>query len=507
MRKGNAFDSTESKIIKKTNELYITNRKKYLVLDKEGNYKTIESKLPLNDGHIKQHLKGTQTIGVFSGKEISKFVCFDIDMVDVTNPNKVKWIYYLLTQCLVELGVNKEYIHVAYSGNKGLHVLLFVENGTLLENFKSLFIETMELLQGKLDSSILSKLNTHNELTLEIKDLCNIEFRPSESQGVKLELGVNFRNANSKLNHCVFLDKETLSTLPREYLLSIKPMPKDEFADVVDSVNDKYIEVKIQKEKELIKTLKEPSSHKINKDENETIQDVVNLLQNGLYTSGSRHNSTLKIATYFRYMGLRLEECIEALKEWMANQDTKYYNSPLDEALNECERLGKIVYDREYSLVGRVSNLKVHKSELQKVINIKEKNTKVIYFAMLLHSKRYALKNGVFYMTYRQIEEMCGIKIEGAMNNIKALEELGLVEIIDRNIKQDNTYIKKPNKYKMNIDDIVSDESVIEIDNSSVTLNGLTTYYTAISKLFNKKELTHLPRFQRTEINKYRKIS
>jgi hypothetical protein len=38
---------------------------------------------------------------------------------------------------------------------------------------------------------------------------------------------------------------------------------------------------------------------------------------------------------------------------------------------------------------------------------------------MLLHSKRYSLKNGVFYMTYNQIEEMTGLSRKAATNQIE----------------------------------------------------------------------------------------
>jgi hypothetical protein len=393
----------ESAIIDKINELYITNRKMFLTLNKNGKYSNVNY-IKLNDEMILRHIRGIETIGVFAGNEVSKFICFDLDMVD---KSKMNWVCNLLLETLSEIGFNNKYVNVASSGNKGMHVLLFVENGTSLKHFKYLFIEVMKLIQDKINTK--TKLFHENELVLEITDICNIEFRPTSTQGVKIELGNNFKNTDSKTNTCWFLDKETFKPIKtKEFILDISPMPRDAFLNLIEELHDTY-DKEIHIHKELIKqNISEPYSHKINKDENETIEHIVSLIENGLYMSGTRHNSVLKIAKYFRYIGLELDECIGELQKWMTKQDKKYYSAPLEEALSECERISKIVYEREYSLVGHVDNLQIYKNEMKEIIKIKEKNTKIIFFAMLLHSKRYALKNGVFYMTYNQIEEMTG---------------------------------------------------------------------------------------------------
>lgn len=337
----------EQPIIDKINELYITNRKTFLKLNKDGKYSSV-SYSPLHDGLIERHIRGIETIGVFAGKEISKFICFDIDMID---KSKLNWVYHLLMESISNIGVNNNYIHVALSGNKGLHVLLFVQDGTSLKHFKYLFEEVMKIIQLKINNQIQTKIFNDNELKLEIENICNIEFRPSFTQGVKLELGINFKNTNKKTNECLFVDKDILKPKSKDYILDIKPMPKDEFLDLMDSLYDTYAN-EIEVNMNLIKQeITEPYSHKINKDEPETIEYIVNLIQNGLYMSGTRHHSVLKIAKYFRYMGLELDECIEKLSKWMRNQDKKFYSSTIEEALSECERISRIVYEKEYSLV------------------------------------------------------------------------------------------------------------------------------------------------------------
>lgn len=504
-----AFDtSLESEIITKINELYITNRKKYLKLNKNGVYQTVN--YTLHDGIIEKHLQGIHTIGIFSGRELSKFICFDIDMSD---KSKTKWVYYLLMDSLYNIGIDDKYIHVANSGNKGLHILIYVQDGYSLKHFKELFIHVMECIQSKVDISIPTLLHSANELKLQIGDICFIEYRPNHTQGVKLELGINFKNENNKTNKCWFVDKYTLESIKNnEYILSIDPIAKEEFTLIMERLSDntKIIECdSLHEQVGLIKqTITEPHSHKINKDENETITHIVDLINNGLSMTGTRHNSVLKIAKYFRYMGLELEETIHNLCDWMTRQDEKLYSASLEEAISECVRLVKVVYEKEYSLVGHVENLRIYKSEMKAIVGIKEKYDKVLLYTMLLHSKRYALKNGVFYMTYAQMTEMCGISDEGANNIIKRLKDMGFIEVVERNIKIEHTNRCKPNKYRitLNVEVLLEeDEIILEVDNKLKQNNYDKLYYQTVIKMFANKELKHLPTRQYNEFTKLRK--
>jgi hypothetical protein len=506
----NKMDSVlEEKIVKKINELYITNRKKYLILNKKensGKYVKIfegqDKYVPLNDSLIRKHLRGKQTIGVFSGKNVSKFLCFDLDIVD--DKKKLKWTYYLLTECLNELGIKNEHIHVASSGFKGYHILIYIENGTSLNLLISLFNATMKKIKSKLNDDILFTPYSNKEHYGEF-EFGKIEMRCTYTQGVKIELGINFNNPDKKKNKCVFLENDTLEPIHDDgYILWINPMGKDEFIEIMDNINkkelvdDEIIEIK--------SNLQEPHSHKVNKDEDITISHIVDLINNGLHIPGTRHNSCLKIAKYLRYSGYELEGCIERLKEWMTWQDKKYYRTSLEDSLLECERISRIVYEKEYQLIGNVEDIKIYKSELKEIIKIKSKYDKLLLHAMLIHSKRYALKSGVFYMTYKQMEEMSGIGIDGSMASIQRLEDAGVLTVVSRNVRQENNYKHLPNKYKININIVENDEVVLEIDNSSIAIYNNELYYRGMIKAFTKEELKHLPNRQYREFNKLRNV-
>jgi hypothetical protein len=504
----NQMDSVlEDKLVKKINELYITNRKKYLILNKKensGKYIEInegqERYVPLNDSLIRKHLRGKHTIGVFSGKNISKFLCFDLD---ITDKQKLKWTYYLLVECLNELGIKNEHIHVATSGNKGCHLLIFIENGASLNLLISLFNATMYKIKSKINDDIPFTSHSNKEHYGEF-EFGKIEMRCTYTQGVKVELGINFNNPDKKTNKCVFLENDNLEPIHDDgYILWIDPMNKDEFIEIMDNIIEKeLVDGEIV---EIKSNLQEPHSHKINKDEDVTISHIIDLINNGLHISGTRHNSCLKIAKYFRYSGYELEDCIDKLKEWLMWQSKRYFNTPLNEALSECERISKIVYEKEYQLFGNVEDIKIYKSELKEIIKIENKYDKILLHAMLIHSKRYALKNGVFYMTYKQMKEMCGIGMDGSMASIERLEAIGLIEVVSRNVRQDNNHKHLPNNYKVNIN-VEEDEVVLEINNTSNTLSDNKLYYKSVIKAFTNEELKHLPVRQFKELRKYRNM-
>lgn len=507
----------EDKIIEQINKLYITTRKKYLIMNKTtinvddnktttGKYYEIrhgqDNFVPLNDYHIRNHIRGKSTIGVFSGENISKFLCFDLDFKD---KQKLKWVYYLLVDSLNELGINDNHIHTATSGNKGMHVNIFIEDGTNLSNLILLFNSTMNTIKGKLSNDIKFNSYSSNEHYGEF-DFGQIEMRCTSTQGVKIELGRNFFNPDFSTNKCLFLDNETLESHDIEYILTIDPINKDEFTYIIEELKD---EVYINNDVTLIKeSITEPSYMKINKDESETIDYIKNLLINGLYMEGTRHNSCLKIAKYFRYMGMSEEECVVNLQDWMSKQDKKYYSSTIEYALSECERISKIVYEKEYSLFGHVENIKIYKSEIAKIVEVTSKYDKLLLYSMLIHSKRYALKNGVFYMTYDQIRELSGIGIDGALSSIERLEEYGVLEVVSRNVKSEFGYKRKPNKYKLLLDvELNEDEIILEIDNTSESINCNELYLKSITSIFTNKDLKKvLPDTQYREMSKYRKL-
>ena len=88
-----------NKIIKKLNELYVLKRSKLLIMNKDGNYFTLEKqnkddkRNQIADWRISEHLNGNTTLGVFAGSIFTKFICFDVDIKDI---ELAKWAVYKL---------------------------------------------------------------------------------------------------------------------------------------------------------------------------------------------------------------------------------------------------------------------------------------------------------------------------------------------------------------------------------------------------------------------------
>jgi len=261
------------------------------IYDKEVKAK---GNLPLVDGLLKQHLEGKKTIGVFGGKQYCKFILFDIDVPYTDKPDieSARWITYKIINTLIELGIDEKYINVNYSGNKGYHVVVFFNeqiNIDLLKTFRSTVLnygELNNLEHGNVD-----------------------ELKGTDGHGVKLPLGFNYRSKDIINNKCVYVDKWNLSNiLDDNYILSIQKMDKEDFYNIINKQKDTGItKNKINKLEKAIGNYKPLFIYKENVDEDATVEKCEKLEVEGLKMQGSRHNSLLLLARYYKHIGLSEE--------------------------------------------------------------------------------------------------------------------------------------------------------------------------------------------------------
>lgn len=118
--------ATNNELVKFLSELFIGYRKSHIEQQSDGTYHFID-KCSLHDNyHIKQHILGNKTVGVFSGADVgSKYICFDVD----TKARSILDTRALIYTLVSEFNIHYDYIPVAYSGNKGYHVYLLFEIG------------------------------------------------------------------------------------------------------------------------------------------------------------------------------------------------------------------------------------------------------------------------------------------------------------------------------------------------------------------------------------------
>jgi DNA-binding MarR family transcriptional regulator len=485
-------NKSNEEIIKKINELYILNRWKYLILNKEGEYRTNiyqknnpkDGTQPLTDWRIDFHLQGKQTIGVFAGKknniEISKFICFDIDLQDKTlshkqNKELSKWCVYKIFNELQNCGISEEFINISFSGKKGYHIELFFDM--------------------PIEVSILKKFYNYilNQISLNQNE---VEFRPTYNQGVKIPLGLNFKNTEMfEDNKCWYVTYENgLKPIKKtKYILNIKQLDNIYFRLLMDKIFDNNEETNNNiSDYSYIKINHKPlKSYKENIDKDITIESIEKLEKMGLTTYGTRHNSILKLSKYYRYLGLTKEDAMLELKQWMSSQDKRLYSTSWDECIKEIERIVSITYNNEYQLVTTIKDINIYYEEMKQILNLKNKNEKLLMYSFLIHGKRYANKYGVFYFPYSLIEKTTGLTDKTITKLINALEEDNYIEILSRNqnsIKNGVFVGKETNKYKIKIE-IISDEDFYTIHENDVIID---TFNRCIVKWFDKKEIKDL---------------
>jgi hypothetical protein len=429
----------EKEIIQKINDLYILYRKKWLKFDETG-YSTISS--IITDYHVKNHLQGYYTLGVFAGEIFTKFICFDVDVKD---PQMAKWTVYKLVNTLQEIGIPGEYIYISTSGNKGFHVEIFFNKPVFNTDIKQFY---------------LMVLNYAELLNI---DYGKVELRPTHTQGVKIPLGKHFTTNRI----CWYVDYDT-GLKPIEdynYILCIQQMDTEFFYNILNKTKDS-IDITEQQALEyenIVARHKPLKIYQENIDPDVTIETIENLIKTGLKMQGTRHNALLKIAKYNKYIGLSADDNKQFLIDWMEKQDKRTYTTKWEDVLKDIDLIIQYTYERNYSLTIRQSNITISANEIEEILKIKGKNHKLVLYALLVHSKRYANKDDIFYISYKQIEETTGLSQRNIIRIIKDLEINKYIQVF-RNISGDNKLIKDTNRYKINLlyDKLYNPENVNE---------------------------------------------
>lgn len=484
-------------IAKKLADLYVTYRKKYIVQyynneKKDITYKEVKAVKGFKDSLLLKHIRQETTIGIFSGAYITSFMCFD---VDIPNVNMAKWAVYKLVHTLQEIGIPGEYIYISESGSKGYHVELFFDNPVQNSDVHKLYMMV---------------LNAADLLNINYGD---IELRPFETKtgttlGMKLPLGVNQKTGNT----CWFCSFENSLQPIKDYnyILSIKQMPKEIFLDIMQKNEDIVITPVQQEQIERITDKYKPlPEYRKNIDEDYTIEEIEKLIENGLVRIGTRHNALFNIAKYNKHCGLQAEDNINFLIAWMQQQEPSTYTTSWEGIINDIKEIIEYIYNHNCSFTVKNTRVQVNLSEISKILDIEGKNERLLLYAMLIHSKRYAGKQGVFFMTKTQMMKTTGLSDKTIKTIRKKLEEKGIITIKRSKAIKFNKIYNKPmtetNRYKINFfecnSDISDDTNTFKVCDKDCE----GCFNACLCKMYSNKELkVKFARRQYDEIKKYR---
>lgn len=471
----------QKEVIQKINNLYIMTRQKYLIMNKQGIYNTYfyeKNNIKLNDGHIAAHLQGKRTLGVFAGSTFTKFICFDVDIID---QNMAKWFTLKIVDTLINIGIPEENIYISFSGSKGYHVEIFFNEPIELEKAKLFY----KLILNKTD---LSKLNENDK----------IEFRPTEGQGVKIPLGKHFNTKNK--NRCWYVDfNNKLNPIRNyKYILSLKQIDKSIIENIIHSELDydlKELEnQEVNREFEYLNSNYKPLNiYQLNIDENLTIDYYQKLEQEGLKQVGSRHKSLFNLCRYYRHLGMTLEENELSLINWMHEQDTRSYRTSLEETYDDIKKITKYIYEKEIGITNFNKEIYITYYEMLDIMNLKSRNDKLITYSMLIHNKRFSEVGKVFYMTYKQMSDTTGLALRTTKSIIPKIEKGNLLEIIERDtmiLNERGQFVsKKPNKYRLKLNQNETNKIyTVNVNNKEIN----HTYDKCLLSLFTGNELKNL---------------
>jgi len=482
-------------IAQKIGKLYVTYRKKFIEQYHNTEKDIItyrENKFALNDSTILKHLTQEKTIGIFSGNIITSFMCFDVDIKD---EKLCEWAVYKIVEALQDFGIAGDYIHISLSGSKGYHIEIFFDEPVYNSDIHKLYLMIL------------------NETELLSIDYGEVELRPcitktGKTLGVKLPLGVNLKTNNT----CWFCDygKSLKPIKDYNYVLSIEPMPKQILLDILEKEADILVTPEQQYAIEEITDKHKPlPEYKNNIDEKFTIEQIENIITNGLTITGSRHNALFNIIKYYKHLGLSKDDNKDFIIQWMEQQDKTTYTTKWNAIVLDIDELIEYVYSHNCSFVLKNVDINISMEEIMEIIKIKGKNDRLVLYSLLIHSKRYAVKSGVFYMSYAQMTKVTGIKSRTTLVKIiKQLEELKLITVTRGETPTFNSKLNKPvsetNRYIVNL--LCSNA---EKENNKLfgicDKNCIGCFNSCLCYMFTNKELkVVLTEWDYREVSKYR---
>lgn len=398
-------DYIDKIIIDFINDFYIGYRSKYLIY----NYKcknpitckcNNETTPMLHKGHISMHRSHRQTLGIFFSQLGSNLIGLDIDKLDKDLLSKVysKVVEFIPETCVL----------ASFSGGKGYHVDIFLEKYVSRDIIK------------KFHEVIIRECGTTSDI---------VELRGANDQGYKLPFGIH--QGTQKYCYCCTKDGEEIKDNNLEEILNSKQKASvKHLQDVIEKhwkidgelnnnqgpLTERDIEA-FNEIKDSVKPLKNYGNLQENFED-----DLYKIYLEGFNGSGMRNKYTLKIALFLKCkMNLGKVETLNEMLAW--SNRCKGYESSKKEFEDDIKRTVENVFAKDLKLTIAAKEIRISKLEIKEVVTLKTKNklqTKALrqlYYMFLLQSKAYADKDGIFYFTLEQMQQM------GATNNKKRLLE------------------------------------------------------------------------------------
>lgn len=404
------------------NNHYVTIRRRFLCYSNGEAYTVSNRSWALNDADLMQHIEGKKGLGVYFPKDCSPVIGIDIDSLDTDLLNRVY-------SAVIGYGVPDNALLMSFSGNKGYHLDIFLSEPLSKAVIKKFFSCLMR------DTGIASK----------------VELFGGSAAAYKLPLGVHYKTGA----YCCPVD-ERGNELPTESIFSIEKISPKVIADAVDInfVENPDADLQIAFS-DLCDDVKPLESYDRTNESN--LKRVEALIKSGVHFQGARQKAILSVAAYCKDIKrLSVNETIDFMRGWVANTWSK---SVIDREIeNHIKHTAASVYKQNFRFNVSANQIDINLPEIREIFSATGKNKlqsaalRKLYFILLRHAKAYSDCNGVFFMSYNQMQLANGSKERTALTRqIKKLVELGKVEIIssNQNAGGSGCKFKRVNQYRL----------------------------------------------------------
>lgn len=486
------------KLVQAFENLFLTSKKHRIEQNDDGSYFYNPQGLSRDD--LIAHFNGTKTIGIFSGQELSKYICFDVDTGKESRKQAQNDVRILVHSLIAEFSLSKDYITVADSGNKGYHVYLFFDNVIPVEYLRAFYHEVLD--------------RTGYSVT-------QIEFRPTPKQGVKLPLGIHRVTGR----RCNFVDPfNEFEPRPYEDIYNIKQLPAKSFKEVLN-LKDLY---QVQRENYYRKLCEF-----MEKDEAKVFNGVLNSLDftskeiehaeeyiakmlrtKTLIYPDTRNKYTLLLSIYLKGQGNEPKETINLINEVMLNSKRSYkglVKSSESHIKRETKKIVEYVYRTNIVLGGANRDVYLYVEEIRDILALKKPSLMKLYTSMLVHSKRHkAIGVDNFYMAYSTMSDYGNTTQRDTLRKyIDELEQQGRIKVVSRyeidpiRSEVEGHIISKTNIYeiKKSFDKTSEQKVLIKADTKDLKMENILANAYNVGVISYKEVKNNLTRYQ---LNKFK---
>ncbi len=470
--RSNAMTQVSSlRLVQALERLFISSKQARIEQQDDGSYYTKFT--GLSREHLLNHIEGTQTIGIFSGKIFSKYICFDVDTGKQHLSKAQNDVKILRSVLYSEFNVPYEYMPVAYSGNKGYHVYMFFDNVICVDYLHAFYREVLDR----------AGYNTSE-----------IEFRPTAKLGVKLPLGIH--RVTGK--RCNFVDPTTprFKRKNREFIYEIKQLNAKSF-EKTHNLKDLY---NIQLEEtyhqlyrflytdealifnSVLRTL-DFTEYQIENAQ----QDILKMLENKrLIYPDTRNKYTILLATFLKAQGHEIPYTEKVINEIMLNSKRNYrglVQSSENHIKQETQKIVKYVFNHNITLSSNTTEVVLYGDEIRDILALKDMKLMKLYTSMIVHAKRHTpLGADSFYMAYSVMQNYGNPANRGTLRKyINKLEQLERIKVVKSGVVDkvrtdvEGHVVHKANIYsiKKSFNQTPDEKVLIKADEENVNINDI----------------------------------